>query len=69
MVPGPAASDSSGRSLRDAPSLDQVRDYGGARQNGSSEGRKKKPDSGNNVKVEPTGFPHQFDVDFVNARE
>ena len=69
VVPGKAASDSSGKSLRDTPSLDQVRDYGRARQNGSSGGRKKKPDSGNNVKVEPTGFPHQFDVDFANASE
>lgn len=62
VVPGPAASTSPGRSLRDAPSLTQVRDCGRVGQNGSSGGRENESDSGSNLQVEPTGFPDQLSV-------
>lgn len=69
MVPTQAASASPERSLGEAPSLIQVRDSGRGTENGSFGGRKKKADSGNNLKVKLTGFPDQFGIDCESTSE
>lgn len=69
MVPGLAVSASPWRSLRDGPSLTRVRDCGRVRQSGSSGGREKRSDSGNDLKVEPTGFPDQLFVGYESTSE
>lgn len=58
-----------GSSLRGTPSRIQEGDNGRVRQDGSSQGREKKLDSGNNLNVELIGFPDQLYVDCESTSE